>query len=137
DGGITRRRHRVAVGEVADVAVDLSGCGSRDEVRRRVLQAVGTRSRYVRVTLHGELDAGVDLNLRDLAHAAAHLPGVVVRVGEVRTGYDLQAIAAEATVRGQFVRQVQAAPELSEAMKRRVLTTGLRALDGRDDLEVV
>jgi hypothetical protein len=34
------------------------------------------------------------------------------------------------------VRDVVDAPGLGDAERRRVLVTGLRALDGRDDLEV-
>jgi hypothetical protein len=54
----------------------------------------------------------------------------------VRVGYDLARIAQEPTVRGQFVRDVQAgglAPEECE----RVIVTGLRGLDGRCDLEIL
>jgi hypothetical protein len=59
----------------------------------------------------------------------------VTRVGSLRTGYDFAAIAEEPTVRGQFVKEVNAS-DLSAEAKRRVLTTGLRALAKRKDLEV-
>ena len=43
----------------------------------------------------------------------------------------------EQTIRGQFVRDVLSSDELDQDKRRRVLVTGLRALDGRgDDLEV-
>ena len=52
-----------------------------------------------------------------------------------RSGYDLEAIGAEVTIRGQFVRL--AAAEMADPDQRRlVIVTGLRALDGRRDLEV-
>ncbi len=58
-----------------------------------------------------------------------------MRAGRIGLGYDLDAIAAEATVRGQFVRD--ALEELGDDQTRRkVVLTGLRALEGRADLEV-
>jgi hypothetical protein len=60
---------------------------------------------------------------------------VALRFGSLRLGYDLETIRSEPTVRGQFVRDVLAAG-FAPDHERRVLTTGLRALDGRDDLEV-
>jgi exonuclease SbcD len=58
-----------------------------------------------------------------------------LRFGDLRAAYDLDAIAGEATVRGQFVRDVLDS-QLEPSLRQRVLVTGLRALDGRDDLEV-
>ena len=49
--------------------------------------------------------------------------------------YDMARIGQEPTVRGQFVRDVQAS-QLTPEERQRVIVTGLRALDGRDDLEV-
>ena len=43
----------------------------------------------------------------------------------------ITAPAAEPTVRGQFVRDVRADTALDDEPRRRVLTTGLQALDGR------
>jgi hypothetical protein len=54
----------------------------------------------------------------------------------MRTAYDFDAIGDEKTVRGQFVRDVTAA-SMDEDERYRVLVTGLRALAGRDDLEVI
>jgi len=44
---------------------------------------------------------------------------------------DFDSVAAERTVRGQFVRDVLADPALDKALRGRVLTTGLRALEER------
>ena len=58
-----------------------------------------------------------------------------MRAGRIGLGYDLDAIAAETTVRGQFVRD--ALQELGdEETRRKIVLTGLRALEGRADLEV-
>jgi hypothetical protein len=53
----------------------------------------------------------------------------------VTIAYDLARIEQELTVRGQFVRDVQAS-QLPPQERQRVIVTGLRALDGRADLEV-
>jgi DNA repair protein SbcD/Mre11 len=60
----------------------------------------------------------------------------VPRMGRLTVAYDFDALVAEPTVRGQFAKDVLAS-DLDEDTKRRVLVTGLRALDGRSaDLEV-
>ena len=61
---------------------------------------------------------------------------MVVEVGDLQAAYDLDMISQEETVRGEFVREV-IGQDLPEDDKRRILATGLRALDGREDLEVV
>ncbi|MPZ51075.1 MAG: metallophosphoesterase [Dehalococcoidia bacterium] len=63
------------------------------------------------------------------------LDRLVLSLDGVRIAYDFEAIKLEPTVRGQFVRDVLDA-ELEEAERERILVTGLRALDGRTDLEV-
>ncbi len=136
DGIVTRERRRVAVSEVHDVDVDVTGCANNQEVRERVATGLAGISGVARVTLRGELAADVDLHLDDLAGAAPHLDTPpVTRLGAIHAAYDLDAIAQEPTVRGQFVRDVRAA-DLPDGRKRKVLITGLRALAGRADLEV-
>ena len=61
---------------------------------------------------------------------------VQIRVEDLRPGYDIEAIRSEHTVRGQFVTDVLASG-LSAEEERRVIVSGLRALDGRSDLEVL
>jgi len=58
----------------------------------------------------------------------------MVRTGALTPAYDLDAIHAEMTVRGQFARDTLGI--VDEDRRRRVLITGLRALEGRSDLEV-
>lgn len=135
DGTVTRHRRRVSETQLHDLQVDVSGCRSGAEARERVAAALVDRRGLARVTIGGELDASVDLSLDDLADCAPWMEAVVTRVGQVSTPYDLDRIALEPTVRGQFVREVRAAT-LDEEQKRRVLLIGLRALEGRNDLDV-
>ena len=48
----------------------------------------------------------------------------------------MESIRQEPTVRGQFVRDVLDS-DLADDEKRRVVVTGLRALDGRTDLDAL
>lgn len=136
DGRVDRQRHAVASTTVHDVAVDVTGVTSASEVRERAAEAVANLTGMVRLTVAGEVAPEVDLHLADLSGVGPHLDALVPRLGRVTVGYDIDALAVEHTVRGQFVRDVLAAG-LDEDEQRRVLVTGLRALDGRaSELEV-
>jgi DNA repair exonuclease SbcCD nuclease subunit len=135
DGTVTRERRDVSVSEVHELEVNVDGATHSDEVAAVVGERLASLSGCVRVTLSGELAPSVELDLRELERIGAHLEGVVVRPGRLTVGYDLAGIAAESTVRGQFVRS--AVEEIADVeLRRRVILTGLRALEGRHDLEV-
>ena len=135
NGSIQRERVRVAVTEVHDITVEVTGCGSQQDVRGRVLEALEALRGVARVTLHGELAPAIDLRPHDIFSLPTKLESWTVEIGDLYVGYDFEAIKNEATVRGEFVRQVNGA-DMPVGEKRKVLVTGLRALDGRDDLEV-
>ena len=137
DGSVSRTRHRVARSELHDVVVDLTGSASTHDIRERVAAAVAPLAGTVRVTLTGEVAPSTEVSLANLDDLAPHLEALVPRLGEVHVAYDIEALAAQVgTVRGRFVRDVLDAPDLDDDTRRRVLVTGLRALDGRTDLEV-
>jgi DNA repair exonuclease SbcCD nuclease subunit len=136
-GSVTRERHKVAQSVVHDVTVDLSGIVHSTQVPERVTAALAGLTGVVRVTLTGEVGSDVDVYPADAAVDAADLDAVVIRLGQLTVAYDFEALAEERTVRGQFVRKVREAADLSESQRRRVLVTGLRALAGRaNELEV-
>jgi exonuclease SbcD len=134
DGTITRERRSVAVSQVHDLMVALDGCRHVDDVRERVALAIAGLSGSVRVTLSGEVPAELPIDPRALGTLGDQLDGLVVRTGALVPAYDLEAIHAEATVRGQFARDAQLIAD--DERRRKVLITGLRALEGRGDLEV-
>lgn len=137
DGGaVTRRWERVAVSEVHDLVLDVSGSASRQDVREELEALVAGLDGCARVTLHGELPPEVELAERDLEAVPHGLDALVTRFADIRIAYDLDLIAEENTVRGQFVRDVRSSEDLDDDARRRVILTGLRALAGRDDLEV-
>ncbi|MDU0292255.1 exonuclease SbcCD subunit D [Saccharothrix longispora] len=131
DGTVERERHDVSVSEVHDVEVRLNGVTHSGQVREQVIAAVTGLSGVARVTITGEVAPEVDIRPADLDAVAPHLDALVPRLGSITTAYDFAALAQEPTVRGQFVRDVQGDATLDEDTRRRVLITGLRALDGR------
>jgi exonuclease SbcD len=134
DGTVTRERRSVAVSQVHDLAVTLSGCHHVDDVRQRIAMAIAPLTGSVRVTLSGEVPAELPVDPRALTQLGEHLDGFVVRTASLLPSYDLEAIHAEATVRGQFARDTLAITD--DERRQKVLITGLRALEGRADLEV-
>ena len=85
--------------------------------------------------MNREVTAQLDFNIRDLAEVQHSLEGLIIRMSRIRPRFDVAAIAKETTVRGQFVRNVLAAV-MDDEKRQRVLMTGLRALEGKRDLEV-
>jgi DNA repair protein SbcD/Mre11 len=134
DGAVTCQTHAVNVTQAHDLDLDVTGCPSAQDVRDLLATRLAGLAGVARVTLRGELRPQVELRLADLHGVRHDLDGLVVRTGNLRSAYDLDSIAKEATVRGQFVRDVLDA-ELDEEDRRRVLLVGLRALEGRGDLE--
>ncbi|GAA3680978.1 DNA repair exonuclease SbcCD nuclease subunit [Lentzea atacamensis] len=63
--------------------------------------------------------------------SASRSLGLLMESSEAFPLLDFDSVAAERTVRGQFVRDVLADATLDTALRGRVLATGLRALEGR------
>jgi DNA repair exonuclease SbcCD nuclease subunit len=136
DGSVRRERVPVAVTEVHDLHVDVSGSASQQDIRNRVHEKVNGLHGFARVTLNGELASDIDIRPSDIATLQSSLDSLVIDLGDLHVAYDFDLIAQEQTVRGEFVREVLK-QNLADDEKRRILVTGLRALDGRDDLEVI
>lgn len=140
DGEVTREWHDVSVSKVADVNLDVTGCTNWQDIHRQALAVLDPLEGYVRLTVQGELPPDAELQLNDLRALARELPQIddlLPRRGDLHVGYNLERIVEEKTVQGQFVRDVRAAQDLSDEERERIIVTGLRALAGRSDLEVV
>ena len=118
-----------------DLTVDVTAVQSGQSIRDRVLEALNGHSGFARVTLEGEVPPEVDTGMADFKDLDTPVDAFVVRSGDLQVAYDLERISKEPTVRGQFVLNVQGSG-LENGLERRVLITGLRALDRRKDLEV-
>ena len=131
-----RRRVVVDSGTLSELRVDVTGCASQQDVRARIASGVRHRRGVVRVDLWGELPPAAALEPSALEDCAPWLDALLCRDAGVRLAYDAPALAREQTVRGQFVRGVtDPAEDLDDALRERVLTIGLRALEGRADLD--
>jgi len=137
EGSVERQWVSVSSRSVVDIELDLTGCVDRDEVLSRVDVALFGASGLVRLILTGELSPEIELIDAEVEQAAgSRLDHLVVRRSKLRVAYDLVALRDEPTVRGQFIRDVVDDATLDESTRQRIITTGLRALDGRSDLDV-
>lgn len=137
NGTVEGERHSVAVTQVHDLTLDVTGCTFQDEVIDLLVERVNGRSGVARLTVKGDLEPDIDLQESDLHGVLDEsFDAFQIRTGDLHPGFDIDAIQKEATVRGQFVKDVLKA-DLPPDEERRILITGLRALDGRDDLEVL
>ena len=138
DGSVDRERRVVAITQVHDLPLDVTGCESQQQIRDRLAEQTEGLSGAARLTVKGDLSPELDFNeyiLRDALGGS--FDSVQIRISDLRPGYDLEAIRQEHhTVRGRFVNDVKGAG-LEEQEERRILITGLRALDGRKDLGVL
>lgn len=132
DGEVTRDVYPVMSSPWHDVRVAVRDAEHAGQVREQVRCALAEVEGIVRLTVTGEVAPSVDVSAVDLTGLGSHLEALVVRPPQLTAGYDLDLLAAEPTVRGHFVRDVLAS-DLAEDQRRRVLTAGLRALDGRTD----
>lgn len=140
DSGRLVKREPRAVSELevhSDLEVDITGCGDIGEIEEKLADELAQLSGIARVTFVGELSPTVSFVPHRLAAQKGPLEYLRVRFGEMRMAYDLEQIRSESSVRGEFVKAVEADEELDPEARRRVIVTGLRALDGHDDLEVV
>lgn len=119
-----------------DLTVDLIGVDSTEAVRDRVSADLAGLRGAARVTLVGDLASDVDFEAAGLRDFQGQLDALIFRTGDLRPGYDLDTLQLESTVRGQFVRDVLERTDLTDDRREAVLVTGLRALDGRNDLGV-
>ena len=142
DGSVTSQRHMLARVGMYDVNVDGDGCATVDEIRARLeAQLAGLPQdaavRVARVTVAGQTVGRVHVSPEDLTTVRHGLDKIVIHRVQLREADDLEQIAAERTVRGAFVRMVREAAGLDEDDRELVLTAGLRAMSGREDLRVV
>ena len=135
DGIVERERHQVAAYTVHERIVDVTGSASQQDILDRLADILASLTGCARVQLVGEVSPDVTLSDLHAELLQGDLDRLLLSLDGVRVAYDFEAIKVEPTVRGQFVRDILGA-ELEDAERQRILVTGLRALDGRTDLNV-
>ena len=137
EGEVTRERHMVAVTPVHELRLDVTGLTNRQQIRDSLRAKSENLAGLVRLTVCGDLEPSLDLQEDAIREQLLEtFEAVQVRKSGLHLAYDLEEIRQEPTVRGQFVEDVLGS-DLRKDEQRRVLRMGLRALDGRDDLEVL
>ena len=136
EGRIERERHRVAVSEVHDLELDVTGFTTQQQILNWLEAEAASLSGFARLTVRGEIASTIDLHEGDLRDRLNGFEAVQIAFDDLRPTHDMDSIRQEPTVRGQFVRDVLDS-DLGEDEKRRVVVTGLRALDGRSNLEAL
>ena len=135
-GRIERTRHCVAVTKVHDLDLDITGMTSKQQILDQLHAEASCLSGFARLTVRGEIGSNIDIHEGDLHDRMNHFSATQIVFSDLRPTYDLESIREEPTVRGQFVRDVLDSDHPDEE-KRRVVVTGLRALDSRSDLEAL
>ena len=136
EGRIARERQRVAVTEVHDLELDVTGLTTQQQILNRLEAETSSLSGFARLTVRGEIASTIDIHEGDLRDRLNSFEAVQIVFGDLHPTYDMESIRQEPTVRGQFVRDVLDS-DLADDEKRCVVVTGLRALDGRTDLEAL
>ena len=122
--------------EVHELVLDVTDMKSKQQILDRLEVEASCLSGFARLTVTGEIASNIDIRKADLRDRLNRFRAVRIVSSNLRPTYDMESIRQEPTVRGQFVRDVLDS-DLSEDEKRRVVVTGLRALDGRSDLEAL
>jgi DNA repair exonuclease SbcCD nuclease subunit len=134
DGTVDREHIELASPALHEVEVDLTGVRSVRDALKRTGAALDGCSGVVRLRLTGSVSPDIVLQREDLVGLAPTVDDLLLD-WRVDIDIDLDDLADEQTVRGQFVRDVLGASNLSEESRQRVLLIGLRALAGSDVLE--
>lgn len=118
------------------VEVDITGCVNTPQISRRIsetLQNTGySKDCLVKIVLCGNVDVECEKNLDILTAQFADNYYFLKIKDESKLQVDYQAFALEASLKGEFVRTVMAAADISEEEKAEIVRYGIRALAGEE-----
>lgn len=118
--------------------LDVSPITNSDELRAAIV-ALGDRDAIVRITLEGQLQPDVDLDIRALYNACVEHYKFLDLVDSTEAAYAYDELAQESTTKGAFVRlmqaQIESAPESEREAAELALRLGLQAF-GRKEVVV-
>lgn len=115
--------------------IDVTDCAQREQVVDKILTTARTQemsSHFVRMKLVGQAAATLQLDLEVLAERVENSFDYVSIENHTRPGFDLQKLAEEPTVRGEFVRNLLAAiarEENKSELYYEALQYGLQAFE--------
>lgn len=130
--------HPLSARRFVTLHVDVGAAETLAEVRERVEHAIAAnhaQDDFVRAHLDGALPPDLDVDVAALSLELQQCAYDLELRDETYPEYDVESLANEATVRGQFVRtlfeRMQSAPEPERDGIRRALFLGLDAFAGR------
>lgn len=126
--------------------VDCSGAEHSGAVEERIDKAIadvaeddaGRKCLHLRLVLEGEVEPECEIDCRSLEERVTGFAEIVV-TDATEPGYDLEALAEQATARGTFVKALRERAAATDDPDERKLVddavlAGLRSLDGRQEL---
>jgi DNA repair protein SbcD/Mre11 len=134
DGAIDREFLPIASPPLRAVEADVTGAQSTRDVLERAKLALADGGGAIRLTLHGRLAPSVVVRREDILRLADD-PDQLMIEWNVQVDVDVDQLAEESTIRGQFVRDVLTSTDMTDERRQRILLIGLRTLAGSDVLE--
>lgn len=116
--------------------VDVTGCLNSPEMADLIRDALAQENFHprdmVKVVLTGRVDVACEKNVEFLTRKLEDLFFFVKVSDETKLTVDYDSFLTDASLKGEFVRQVQASEELDGETKLTVIRYGLQALAGED-----
>ena len=121
--------------KIEDKRVDITGCVdayTAYQKTRAYLAGDCQRKDLLRVTLTGDIDFDNETLAKDIeGYLSSDYYFVSVKDKTLRR-FDIDELAGDISLRGEFIRTVLSSADLDEEQKRQVIATGLKALSGRE-----
>ena len=120
-------------------AVDISGCMTSNEIagriRRELDEAAYSDRSLVKIVLTGQVDIACEKNAEYLKNMKQQLESryyFLKIYDETRFAVDYHAFALDESLKGEFVRTVNAAADLDDDTKAEIIRYGIQALAGEE-----
>ncbi len=122
--------------ELHEITVDVSGCMTTSDVAARIEQQLSVTSveshHMVRLVLMGAVDVECEYNVELLTNRFEDSFYFLKIKDKATRKVDYQAFALDASLKGEFIRTVMGAEDLSEEDKAYIVRYGILALAGEE-----
>lgn len=119
-----------------EVRADISGCMNTEEIKPRVREALAdagcTKADLVKLVLSGEVDVECEIDPEAVRAAYSDVYFFLKVQDQTSLKIDPAMYIGDVSLKGEFVRQVLAAPDLSEEDKNRAIRYGIKALQNEE-----
>ncbi len=133
DGGVRAEFQPFCHRQIERIELDVTGLKEGFAMARKARETVGfSKEDIYRLELVGEVDAGVDEFAEDVRSYLARDCAFLSVKDRTKKSIDYAAYAYDNSLKGEFVRTVQACEEYTEEEKAQMIAYGLKALAGRE-----